>query len=568
MSATTASAKLWHRLEKLSYGRFRIYIERGALEHVDQIRLKSDRQRERFAQACDAKDPGCFAEVLALLEREANLIGAKYDADLDDGCRLVFTTLDKFLCEDVDWVWEDYIPAGAVSILEGDPGVGKTLLLCDLAARVSRGFLAPDRSPAFDAPGHDPAPFPESVWWFSGHDRVEQTLAPRLLAAGANPSMIRVVEGVEDQKTNKCRQVAFPQDFHSLWKSQAAAPRLVIVDPLSAFCGGSLHPTVAHRALAELAKFAAATGAAVLVVRPLNRRLGASASERGSAGPTLLSEARSALLLANHPDDPARKILAPIKSNLSALAPSLELQITNSVSPAHLASPERQRRESSLDSSPLAPRPSPLSSPLISWLGQSSLTADELLRTRPSALPTHSLVDQKAVEDWLNDKLSSGPKAAKEITSQAKLDDIPPILLRRAQISLGVSRSGRNGSTTWHLPDVGWVDAAKPTTSANNPSSPPCPPPLAGEGGELASRVGATPNELGEGRSDLHDAVAETEVGWAPPTTNIDDPPNPEDFDSTNPCEVPPHPANSIADPDFDAELAELAARVFGGGID
>ena len=533
MSATTSSTKLWHRLEKLSYGRYRIYIERGALEHVDQIRLKSDRQRERFAQACDAKDPGCFAEVLALLEREANLIGAKYDADTDDGCRLVFTTLDKFLCEDVDWVWENYIPAGAVAILEGDPGVGKTLLLCDLASRVSRGFLAPDRSPAFDAPGHDPAPFPESVWWFSGHDRVEQTLAPRLLAAGANPSMIRVVEGVEDQKTNKCRQVAFPQDFHSLWKSQAAAPRLVIVDPLSAFCGGSLHPAIAHRALAELAKFAAATGAAVLVVRPLNRRLGASASERGSAGPTLLSEARSALLLANHPSDPARKILAPIKSNLCALAPSLDLQIVNTASSDHQASLLRQQGEAHKNQHPTSSEherwESPSNSPFISWLGRSDLTADDLLRTRPSALPPHSSLDQKAVESWLSEKLSTGPKPAKEITSQAELDDIPPILLRRAQISLGVSRSGRNGSSTWQLKN---------------------PPPLAGEGGELASRVGATPQRS----SPIESSSNESEGDLVPPHSNFNNLTNSSDTGSTQ------------ALPELDPDLADLMERIWPSG--
>ena len=84
--------------------------------------------------------------------------------------RIVFTSLEKIAPRPVEWLWEKYIPAGCVTILEGDPGVGKTMVLADLAARVSRGFLAPDRNPAFDKPGFDPEPSPELVWWFAGQD--------------------------------------------------------------------------------------------------------------------------------------------------------------------------------------------------------------------------------------------------------------------------------------------------------------------------------------------------------------------------------------------------------------
>jgi hypothetical protein len=197
----------------------------------------------------------------------------------------------------------------------------------------------PDRNPAFDEPGHDLAPEPGLVWWFSGHDHPEQTLAPRLLAAGADMQMVRIAEGIEDQKERAFRPVRFPQDFLSFWKGRAQTPRLVIIDPLSAFCGGSLNLATNHKALTQLSLFARETGAAVIVVRPLNRRLGASACERGAAGPVLLAEARSALLLANHPEDSTRKVLAVVKSNLCRPPGSLELSIED------LASPERKRGE-------------------------------------------------------------------------------------------------------------------------------------------------------------------------------------------------------------------------------
>ena len=336
---TPNSRPLRLHVEPLPGGRSRVHAERGALDHADQFNLKSERQRLRFAQACDAKEPGCLSEVLSRLEREALLLGSKYNADHDDGCRFLFTTLDRVAPQPVDWLWESYIPAGAVTLLDGDPGVGKTLLLCDLAARVSRGFLAPDRNPAFDEPGHDPKPIPGLVWWFSGADHLEQTLHPRLTAAGADPSLIRVIEATEDMKTNKCRAVSFPNDFASLWKSRSAAPRLVVVDPLSSFCGGAHNHQAAQKALTELARFAAASGSAVVVVRPSSRSPARASSPDLSAP---LAVARSALLLAPHPSDPDKQVLAVVKSNLCARAPSLELSIIDAASSNFLASPERQ----------------------------------------------------------------------------------------------------------------------------------------------------------------------------------------------------------------------------------
>ena len=362
----TETPRIKITVEELPAGRARVMVDGGALEHADQLDLRSERQRLRFAQASEAKVPGCFAEVLRLLEAKALQQRTSFDPASDDGCRFVFTAADKFLPEPIDWLWERYIPAGAVTILEGDPGVGKSLLLADLAARISRGFLAPDRNPAFDEPGHDPDPQPELVWWFSGEDDFARTTAPRLRAAGADLSLIRVVEGTEDMKKQKCRAVSFPDDFVSLWKSRAAAPRLVVIDPLSAFCGGAHNHQAAQKAFTELTRFASATGAAIIITRPLNRRSTTSPSDR-TAGPSLLSASRSALLLAPHPTIPSHLVLAPLKTNYCSTPPSLELSIIDSLpaSPDPLASLLRQDSASLLRQQGEAPnnQPQPISQP-------------------------------------------------------------------------------------------------------------------------------------------------------------------------------------------------------------
>jgi hypothetical protein len=283
------------------------------------------------------------------------------------------------------------------------------------------------------------------VWWFAGRDGLEETLAPRLRDAGANPSLVRIIEGTEDMKKQRCRPVAFPQDFDPLWKCRGAAPRLVVVDPLSAFCGGSLNHQTGVKVLRELAKFAESTGAAVVVVRPLNRRFGGVAVERGSAGASLSSEARSVLLLGGHPTDPQKQVLAAVKCNLCAKPASLELQIVDGLQQDTLAR-KGKSEECGVSMNNDEPR-----APVIAWLGRGALEADELLH-RPRGATAPSPFEQKKVEEWLGEKLKAGPKPVKEIDEQAELDDVPPILLRRAKISLNIHCTGRNGSTTWSLP--------------------------------------------------------------------------------------------------------------------
>src|SRR4051794_38307625 len=72
---------LFRRVEPLPGGRARVHVERGALDHTDSLNLKSERQRLRFAQACDAKAPGCLEEILHLLEQEALKQPFRYHAD-------------------------------------------------------------------------------------------------------------------------------------------------------------------------------------------------------------------------------------------------------------------------------------------------------------------------------------------------------------------------------------------------------------------------------------------------------------------------------------------------------
>ncbi len=155
---------------------------------------------------------------------------------------VVFKKMSEIKPEPVRWLWEGRIPLGKVTMLQGEPGVGKSTLVYDLAARVSRGSDMPL------VRGHDRS-IPGNVIIFSGGDELADTVRPRLDVAEADLTRIFAVNGEMTAATVAPMQ-----------------PTLIIIDPFSDYLGFIPHqsPTDAMRSLGRLAK---ETGAAVLVTQ-------------------------------------------------------------------------------------------------------------------------------------------------------------------------------------------------------------------------------------------------------------------------------------------------------------
>ena len=164
----------------------------------------------------------------------------------------------------------------------------------------------------------------------SAEDGLADTIRPRLDAAGADTERIVALSTVA-YGTAAERTISLTQDLSTIELAIGrVGAAMLVVDPLMAFLSGK---TDSHkdqdirRALAPLAALAERTGAAVLIVRHLNKSAGGNTLYRGGGSIGIIGAARSGLVVAPDPEDPERRILAANKHNLSVAAPSLAFRV-------------------------------------------------------------------------------------------------------------------------------------------------------------------------------------------------------------------------------------------------
>ena len=346
--------------------------------------------------------------------------------DKKESPRPVGKLLSEVEPEQVEWLWPGRLPLGKLAVLDGDPGLGKSALTLDLAARVSAGFELPDGGRCG----------PAGVVLLSAEDGLEDTIRPRLDAAGADTERI-VALSMIGVGTRAERLVSLTQDLDAI---EAAIGRvgaaLVVIDPLMAFLTGK---TDSHkdqdirRALAPLAALAERTGAAVLIVRHLNKSVGGNALYRGGGSIGIIGAARAGLVVAPDPEDPERRILAANKHNLSRAAPSLVFRVE--------AAPNGAAR--------------------VAWEGTSRLSTGDVLKEPADPDQKSALSEAK---EFLLTELAEGPVAAELVRKVARAAGIKERTLKRAKRDLGVrSKKESDGIWSWVPPDEGAEGGQAPT---------------------------------------------------------------------------------------------------------
>ena len=239
---------------------------------------------------------------------------------------LVGTLLSDVVETEIQWLWRDRLALGKISTLDGDPGLGKSTITLDIAARVSTGREMPDGTDGVNG----------GVVLISPEDSLSDTVVPRLSRAGANLRKIVSIGTVQvtDANTNFSyeRPFSLPEDLQVLEDAiKRVQAKLIIIDPIMAILGNKdiYKDNEVRSLLAPVKSLVEQAGAAVIMVRHFTKGGGDHAIYRGGGSMAFIGLARTGFMVAKDPDNEAKCVFANIKNNLRKEAQSLSYVVAS-----------------------------------------------------------------------------------------------------------------------------------------------------------------------------------------------------------------------------------------------
>ena len=208
--------------------------------------------------------------------------------------------------EQVEWLWEGYIPVGKLTILQGDSGKGKTMAMLNLIAAFTTG------RDLLDPPGSPQIREPINVIYQTAEDGLADTVKPRLVAAGADCSRVSVIDEGE--------RMLSMTDERLIWAIRETDAGLVVLDPIQAYLGENVDM---HRAnevrprLKHLGDIAAVNSCGMVLIGHLNKKDSGKPEYRGLGSIDFTAAARSVILCAESPRDRDVRVLASTKCSLT-----------------------------------------------------------------------------------------------------------------------------------------------------------------------------------------------------------------------------------------------------------
>jgi len=368
-----------------------------------------------------------LAEPRAIPERTAQQSkqskNGKHDGPAFEPGTLLIVRASEITPKRVEFLWPGRIPLGKLTTFAGQGGIGKTFIICDMAARISRGDTFPDSGGECFEPGN--------VLIINGEDDEEDTTVPRLIECGADLNRIAFLKGeVQDSFYLSALELL------SRAVDQLGDVRLVAIDPPSNYLGDAdEHKNAEIRALLRKYKnWCAERRISVILNTHVNKNVGpnADAASRVMGTVAWVNAVRSAHLFARDPDDFDRTLFIPFKVNSSKRVPGLAYKI---VSTTELARVE--------------------------WLGEVNQTADEIVKGAPRK-PAHvsakewlETVPFKTQREWLSDEIK---RAASEAgISKGALWDAKKLLPIVARL-----KNTADGETHWWwIAEHGWPPPQK-----------------------------------------------------------------------------------------------------------
>ena len=287
----------------------------------------------------------------------------------------------------VDWLWKPYLPFGKLSVLQGNPGEGKTYFAMHLAAACTNGKLLPNMERM--------EPF--NVIYQTAEDGLGDTVKPRLIEAGADLDRVLVIDDSEVQLTLSDERIE-----KAIIENNA---RLVIIDPIQAYLGADVDMNRANEVrpiFMRLGQVAQRTGCAILLIGHLNKAAGMQSLQRGLGSIDIAAAVRSVMFIGKLKHDPTMRILTHEKSSLAPPGVSLAFSLGDEGG--------------------------------FRWVGEYDITADEML----SGIEPQRETKTQQAKDLICALLAGGKQVLSEDIDKAALErGIPGRTVRDAKRELG-----------------------------------------------------------------------------------------------------------------------------------
>ena len=300
--------------------------------------------------------------------------------------------------EEVKWLIYPFIPYGKITIIQGDPGEGKTTLVLQIIARLTKG----------ESIVNEEAKEPINVIYQTAEDGLADTIKPRLLSADADCSKVLVIDDKDTPLT--MRDVRLEQ---AIVETNA---KLVVLDPIQGFLGADVDM---HRAneirpvMKHISELAEKYKCAIILIGHMNKSSMGKSAYRGLGSIDFQAAARSVLIVGRIKDEPEIRVVCQTKSSLAPEAKSLAFRLSE---------------ENGFE-----------------WIGEYDVTADDLLSGSAKGKKK-----QMAME-FLENTLADGQMPYTELLELAKQKGISEKTLRNAKDELGIKAKRANNQWYWCL---------------------------------------------------------------------------------------------------------------------
>ena len=324
---------------------------------------------------------------------------------------LKLINMEQVEIEKIDCLLYPFIPFGKVTIVQGDPGEGKTTMVLQIIAKLTKGeAVLPSDSDESDLEEKTMALEPVNVIYQTAEDGLGDTIKPRLLSAGADCSRVMVIDDNAQALTMMDARLE-----EAIIKTKA---RLVVLDPIQGVLGTAVDM---HRAneirplMKRVAVLAEKYHCAIILIGHMNKNSNGKSSYRGLGSIDFQATARSVLIVGRIKDEPEIRVVCHVKSSLAPEGKSIAFRLDKDIG--------------------------------FEWIGEYDISADDLLSGDNRGQKIH------AAKEFLKEILASGSVAQTKVAEEAESRRIKKKTLWNAKKELEIDSVKIGNQWFWMLPE-------------------------------------------------------------------------------------------------------------------